>query len=71
MRCEYPTLRISPIAVYRVLNRHGLLGPRTSPKAPQKRMWIRFERAHRHELWQTDLSDWYIEGSGFYSWHTV
>ncbi len=63
---------VAPITLYRVLNRHGLVGPRTSRKPPQgRRPWVRFERAHPHELWQTDVSYWDIEGWGYYYLHTV
>ncbi len=63
---------LSPSSVYRTLNRHGLLWPRTSKKPPQtKRSWVRFERAKPHELWQVDVSYWYIQGWGYYYLHTV
>ncbi len=42
-----------------------------SRKPPKKRTGIRFERAHPHDLWQTDVSYWYIQGWGFYYLHTV
>lgn len=68
----HPTVSVAPISVYRVLNRHGLLGPRTSQKPPRpRRPWVRFERAKPHELWQTDVSYGYIDGWGYYSRHTV
>ena len=71
LRWEQPAVHVAPITVYRVLNRHGLLGPRTSQKPPQKRTWVRFERTKPHELWQVDVSYWYIEGWGYYYLHTV
>ncbi len=72
LRWEHPAVQVAPITVYRVLNRHGLLGPRTTQKSPQKqRPWVRFERAKPHELWQVDVSYWYIEGWGYYYLHTV
>jgi putative transposase len=72
LQWECPGVSVAPITVYRVLNRHGLVGPRTSRKPPQgRRPWVRFERAHPHELWQTDVSYWYIEGWGYYYLHTV
>ena len=72
LQWEHPDVRVAPITVYRVLNRHGLLGPRTTQKPPQKqRPWVRFERATPHELWQVDVSYWYIEGWGYYYLHTV
>jgi len=72
LQWEHPDVHVASISVYRVLNRHGLLGPRTSQKPPRaRRPWIRFERAHPHELWQTDVSYWYIEGWGYYYLHTV
>lgn len=72
LQWEHPDIRVAPISVYRVLNRHGLLGPRTSATPPQKRRpWVRFERAKPHELWQVDVSYWFIEGWGYYYLHTV
>lgn len=72
LQWEHPDVQVASISVYRVLNRHGLLGPRTSQKPPRaRRPWVRFERAHPHELWQTDVSYWYIEGWGYYYLHTV
>lgn len=72
LRWEHPTVSVSPISVYRVLNRQGLLGPRTQATPPSpRRPWVRFERAKPHELWQTDVSYWYIEGWGYYYLHTV
>lgn len=73
LRWEHPEVGpLSPSSVYRTLNRHGLLGPRTSKKPPQtKRSWVRFERAKPHELWQVDVSYWYIQGWGYYYLHTV
>ncbi len=61
-----------PISVYRVLNRQGLLGPRTQATPPSsRRPWVHFERANPHELWKTDVSCWYIEGWGYYYLHTI
>ena len=72
LQWEHPDVHVAPITVYRVLNRHGLLGPRTTQKPLQKpRPWVRFERAQPHELWQVDVSYWYIEGWGYYYLHTV
>ena len=73
LKWEHPeVLPLSPISVYRTLNRHGLLGPRTSKTPPQsKRPWVRFERAKPHELWQVDVSYWYLDGWGYYYLHTV
>ena len=72
LQWEHPEVRVAPITVYRVLNRRGLLGPRTTQKPPRKqRSWVRFERAQVHELWQVDVSYWYIEGWGYYYLHTM
>ena len=72
LQWEHPAVQVAPMSVYRVLNRHGLLGPRTSQKPPRsRRPWVRFERAKPHELWQTDVSYWYIDGWGYYYLHTV
>ncbi len=72
LQWEHPAVHVAPISVYRVLNRQGLLGPRTSTTPPQKRRpWVRFERAKPHELWQVDVSYWYIHGWGYYYLHTV
>ncbi len=57
---------------YRVLNRHGLLGPRTSQKPPHtKRPQGRFERATLNKLGQVAVSYSYIQGGGYYYLHIV
>lgn len=71
LRWEHPEVRLSASSVYRILRQHGLLGRPTARTVPHKRVWIRFEREKPHELWQTDVSYWYIEGWGFYYLHTV
>ena len=72
LQWEHAEVQVAPISVYRVLNRHGLLGPRMSAQPPHKRRpWVRFERAKPHELWQVDVSYWYIEGWGYYYLHTI
>ena len=71
LRWEHRDIRVSASTVYRVLRQHGLLGRPMARHTPSKRAWVRFERARPHELWQVDVSYWYIEGWGFYYLHTV
>ena len=71
LKWEHPTVKVSPISVYRVLRHHGLLGPRTTLTPAKKRPWIRFERPHPQDLWQVDVSYWYLQGWGFYYLHTL
>ncbi len=71
LRWEHPDIRVSASTVYRVLRQHGLLGRPIARHTPSKRAWVRFERSRPNELWQVDVSYWYIEGWGFYYLHTV
>jgi putative transposase len=72
LQWEQAAVHVAPITVYRVLRRHGLLGPRTPLQPPHaRRPWVRFERAHPHALWQVDVSYWYLPGWGYYYLHTV
>ena len=50
LQWEHPDVQVAPISVYRVLNRHGLLGPRTSPKPPgARRPWVLFHPLIKHD----------------------